>query len=138
MLLKNEVKECKLDDIATSSAGLFAKPGTPPDPKMVEYLSKIGISKINHEARRIKKKDVDWADLILVMEKEHSRMIERMWPDVKEKVGLMGRFVSEGDDADDIVDPFGRTSYHYRLAQSQIILAIRSLLKKIDQKALRR
>jgi len=131
MLLKNEIELLKLTNISISSAGLFAFPGNPPDPKMVEYLSKIGISTKGHEAKQIEKDDVDWADLILVMERDHASMIERLWPEVKGKVEPLGRFISEGQNVDDIIDPFGKSSYHYRLAQSQIVLAIKSLVKKV-------
>jgi protein-tyrosine-phosphatase len=132
MLLRNETEQLKLDNICISSAGLFAYPGSPPDPKMVEYLSGMGVSIKGHEARQITKDDVDWADLILVMEAEHARMIERLWPEVKGKVELLGEFVSEGQTVvDDIPDPFGKSSYHYRLAQAQITLAIRGFVKKV-------
>jgi len=132
MLLRNETEQLKLDNISISSAGLFAYPGSPPDPKMVEYLSGMGVSIKGHEARQITKDDVDWADLILVMEAEHARMIERLWPEVKGKVELLGGFVSEGQTVvDDIPDPFGKSSYHYRLAQAQITLAIRGFVKKV-------
>ena len=132
MLLRNEIKRLKLDNISISSAGLFAYPGSPPDPKMVDYLLKMGISPKSHEARQIMKNDVDWADLILVMEREHATMIERLWSETKGKVELLGKFVSEGQSVvDDISDPFGRSSYYYRLAQAQITLAIRSFVKNV-------
>lgn len=132
MLLRNETEQLKLDNISISSAGLFAYPGSPPDPKMVEYLSAMGVSIKGHEARQITKDDVDWADLILVMEAEHAAMIERLWPEVKGKVELLGKYVSEGQTVvDDIPDPFGKSSYHYRLAQAQITLAIRGFVKKV-------
>ena len=136
MLLRNEIEQLKLDNISISSAGLLAYPGSPPDPKMVEYLSAMGITIQGHEARQITKDDVDWADLILVMERDHSSMIEILWPEAKGKVELLGRFISDGQNVDDIVDPYGKSSYYYRLAQSQINLAIRSLVKKVllDQK----
>lgn len=129
MLLRNEVELLKLDNISISSAGLFAYPGASPDPKIVEYLSKMGISTKSHGARQITKDDVDWADHTLVMERDHARMIERLWPEVKDKVELLGKFISEGQNVDDIIDPFGKSPYHYRLAQAQITLAIRSLVK---------
>jgi protein-tyrosine-phosphatase len=65
------------------------------------------------------------------MEKEHDRMIEATWPDVKEKVELLGSFASGVQVADDVIDPYGRSRYHYRLAQSQITLAIQSLVKSL-------
>jgi len=132
MLLRNEIEQLKLDNISISSAGLLAYPGSPPDPKMVEYLSAMGITIQGHEARQITKDDVDWADLILVMERDHAAMLERSWPEVRGRVELLGKFVSEGQTVvDDIPDPFGKSSYHYRLAQAQITMAIRSFVKRV-------
>lgn len=132
MLLRNEIEQLKLDNISISSAGLFAYPGSPPDPKMVDYLLKMGISTKSHEARQIMKDDVDWADLILVMARDHATMMERLWPEAKGKVELLGKFVSEGQSVvDDIPDPFGKSLYHYRLAQAQITMAIRSFVKSV-------
>ncbi|MBW1766802.1 MAG: hypothetical protein JRJ65_07085 [Deltaproteobacteria bacterium] len=131
MLLKNEAELHDLDNISVSSAGLLAYPGSPPDPKMVDYLSKTGIPTKQHKSRQITKEDMDWADLILVMEKDHVRMIEKSWPEINSKVELLGNLISESPSADDIIDPFGESLYHYRLAQSQITLAIRSLVKRV-------
>ncbi len=131
ILLKNEIEPLKLDNMSISSAGLFVFPGNPPDPKMVEYLLKMRIPIKSHQARQIIKEDVDWADIILVMERDHAREIERLWPKVKGKVELLGKYISEGQNVDDVVDPFGKSSYYYRLAQSQITLAIRSFVKKV-------
>jgi protein-tyrosine phosphatase len=92
----------------------------------------MGISMKSHEARQITQDDVDWADLILVMEGDHTTMIERLLPEAKGKVELLGKFVSEGQTVvDDIPDPFGKSSYHYRLAQAQITMAIRSFVKRV-------
>ncbi|MCD4715148.1 MAG: hypothetical protein K8R45_00235 [Desulfobacterales bacterium] len=131
MLVKNEIEKLKEDRISVASAGLYAYPGSPPDRKMIEYLSKKGITAKNHQARQITKQDADWADLILVMEKEHRNVLKELWPGIGDKVKRLGRFISEDQKTDDIIDPFGRSPYHYRLAQSQITLAIKNLLKSI-------
>ena len=133
MLFKYEIEMHKIDGIYSSSAGLFASQGSPPDPKMVDYLFKKEIPVTGHEARQISRQDVEWADRILVMEQEHERMIEATWPDVKEKVELLGSFASGVHVADDVIDPYGRSSYHYRLVQSHITLAIRSLVKSLKE-----
>ena len=130
-LLKNEIETLKENSVSVASAGLHAYPGSPPDPKMIEYLSKMGMTPKNHEAKQITKQDVDWAHLILVMEKDHKNMLEELWPGIGHKVKRLGRFISEDQKADDIIDPFGRSPYHYRLAQSQITLAIKNLVKSI-------
>jgi protein arginine phosphatase len=131
ILLKNEIETLKEDLTSVASAGLYAYPGNPADRKMIEYLSKMGITAKNHEARQITKQDADWADLILVMEKEHKTLLKELWPGIGDKVKRLGRYISEDQKADDIIDPFGRSLYHYRLAQSQITLAIKNLVKSI-------
>lgn len=131
MLLKNEIKKRNLQDIAVASAGTSAYPGRPADPKMIEYLAEKGVPVEDHEASVIKKQNVDWADLILVMEREHLMLIGEQWPEAKEKMNLLGMYISEDHIVDDVIDPFGRSPYHYRLAQSQISLAVRSIVEKL-------
>jgi len=134
MVLRNEVERLGLDNISISSAGLFVYPGNPPDPKIVNYLTENGIPVKKHEARQMTKEDADWADLILVMEKDHEEMIVKMWPEGKERVELLGKYTSEGQIQDDVMDPYGRSPYHYRLAQAQITLGIQTLVKKLTEK----
>jgi len=47
-------------------------------------------------------------------------------------VQLLGKYVAGGWE-DEILDPFGKSPYHYRLAQSQITLAVQSLGKWLVQ-----
>lgn len=131
MLLKNELKKLKLDNISVTSAGVHAIPGNPPDLEMVDYLAKMGVSAEEHESKQITEQDVDQSDFIFVMENDHKTTIEGMWPQSIGKVELLGKFISGGPVADDIVDPYHRSPYHYRLAQSQITLSIQSLIKQV-------
>jgi protein-tyrosine-phosphatase len=101
------------------------------DPEMVNYISQIGVPAEKFASRPITKEDVDRADLILVMEEPHLRIIEDQWPDAKGKVELLGRYIAPDGSEDNIIDPFGKSPYYYRLARSQITLAIRSLVKKL-------
>jgi protein-tyrosine-phosphatase len=131
MLLKNEAKRLQLKDVVVSSAGVSAFNGMMADPEMVNYLSQIGVPAEKFASRPITKEDVDRADLILVMERPHLSIIEDQWPDAKGKVELLGRYISPDGSEDNIIDPFAKSPYYYRLARSQITLAIRSLVKKL-------
>ena len=132
MLTKYEVEERHLADISVASAGLFAASGSPPDPQMVKYLSEIGIPTGEHQSKRVEKEDLDWADHIVVMEKKHADIILESWPEAGEKVERLGSYLTHTEIVDDIIDPFKRTSFHYRLAQSQISLALKALLQKLS------
>lgn len=130
-LLEHELRSHEIYDISVSSAGINANPGATPDPKMVDHLLEKGIRSKGHKARRITKEDVDWADRILVMEKRHAEELEDTWPEAKAKVGFLGRFASGGLIDDDVIDPFGKSPYHYRVAEAQISLATEALLKDL-------
>jgi protein-tyrosine phosphatase len=128
-LMQHQIEQRRIDGVEVKSAGVYATPGGPPDPVMLEYLAQNDVPVTGHASRRIQRKDVDWADYILVMEAAHAREIVRMWPESEQKVDLLGRFISMDGSADDVIDPFGRSSYHYRLAQSQIVMGINSFLE---------
>ena len=132
-LLKQELEKENIKDISVASAGLNTFDLNEPDRKMVAHLSKIGIPPGEHRPKQISKQDVDWANIILVMETDHAKKIMDLWPEAKPKLQVFGRFVSAGPSIDDIIDPFGRSPYHYRLAQSQISLAIKNLVNKLLQ-----
>ncbi len=128
-LMKHELEKQRLNNVSVQSAGVYASPGSWPDPKMVEYLMDNDISVWAHESRRIQAEDIRWADHILVMERAHAIEIISLWPEAKNKVALFGRFVSSDQSEDDVIDPYGRTPYHYRLAQSQISMGIKNFIK---------
>ena len=132
MLLKNEIRRNHMENIHVASAGTHAYPGSPADQKMVDYLCNIKVPVEDHEARLVTKGDIEWADRILVMEKAHLRIIGELCPEEKDKIELLGKYISADQAEDDIVDPYGRLPYHYRLAQTQITLAIRSLTQKLQ------
>ena len=133
-LLEKEIETHSLYNISVSSAGLWAYPGNPPDPKIVEHLLQKGIRVKEHQARQITQEDVDWADHILVMEKNHKEALAEKWPEAKEKVELLGKFASGGLAEDEIIDPFGKSKYHYRLAEAQITVAIENLVERLISK----
>jgi protein-tyrosine-phosphatase len=131
-LLKNEL-QClnHADGFSVFSAGLHAFPGSPPDPNMAAFLMEKGIEMKSHGARQVREEDLEWADLILVMEKSHGEIIKQTWPRETGKVKLLGAYVASALGEEEITDPYGRSPYHYRLAQARIALAVKSLAKSL-------
>lgn len=131
MLLKNEINKNHIADIKVSSAGTGAFPGTPGDKEMINFLVEKKVPAEDHRAKMITGDDVEWADRILVMEKYHREFIKESWPDAEDKIEMLGKYIALDQSEDDIVDPYGRTPYYYRVAQSQILIAITNLFKTI-------
>ncbi|MFC1494119.1 hypothetical protein ACFL6W_02460 [Thermodesulfobacteriota bacterium] len=135
MLLKNELRKNRFSEIQVSSAGTSAFPGTPADSEMMNFLLDKDIPAENHISRILTGDEITWADIILVMEDFHYDFIMESWLEADGKVQKLGKYVALDQTEDDIPDPYGQSTYHYRAAQSQITLAVSNLFKIISSGA---
>jgi protein-tyrosine phosphatase len=134
-LLKDEIKKSNVLGIHVSSAGTGAFPDLPGDDEMVKFLLDKDIHAEDHSSRELSDEDIEWADTILVMEEFHYDFILESWPEVEDKVQKLGKYIALDHSEDDIPDPYGKSIYHYRAAQSQITLAISNIFKIISSGA---
>jgi protein-tyrosine-phosphatase len=130
MLLKHELSRNQLHGIHVASGGVLEYSGMPADPVMVNYLAGLNIPSGDHLSRTLAKEDVDWADLIFVMENRHREFIKVHWPDTVFKVERLGRYISPEQPEDDIIDPYGKSPQHYRVVQAQIESAVKNIFKR--------
>jgi protein-tyrosine phosphatase len=130
-LFRHELLHLGLSGVAVSSAGVADFAGSPPDSKMVEFLSKQKIPFEKTGARVIEPEQMVWADRVLVMEEEHAEFLREIFPESAEKVGLLGAYVPPGDPTAEIADPYGLSAYHYRTTISQITLAVKNLVQEL-------
>ena len=135
MLLKNELRKNNNSKIQVSSAGTSAFTGTQADSEMINFLLEKDIPAENHRSKMLSGDDIEWADTILVMEDYHYDFIIGSWPEADSKVQKLGKYIALDQTEDDIPDPFGQSTYHYRAAQSQITLAVSNLFKIISSGA---
>ncbi|MEJ8846402.1 low molecular weight protein-tyrosine-phosphatase [Variovorax rhizosphaerae] len=102
-----------LPDCNVSSAGLGALTGHAADPIACELMKDRGISIEQHRARQVSLDLCQRADLILVMDLEQRRDLERRYPFVSGKVFRLCE-----QDKRDVPDPYkaGRTAFQTSLA----------------------
>lgn len=131
MLFRHEVEKSRSPGISVSSAGILGNDGMPADPVMVEYLRGFNIPVKEHSARTVTGKDIEWADRIYVMENRHREYIREYWPWADSRVERLGKYIAPDHAEDDIIDPYGRPDYYYRVAQSQITSAVKALFEKL-------
>jgi protein-tyrosine phosphatase len=135
-LLRHELAQRRMKRVQVASSGILAMAGSPPDPVMTDYLKNTGIEPLEHKSTPMSDALVQWADRILVMEQAHADHIRLLWPQAAEKVELLGKYISPDEHSDDVIDPFGKSPYHYRTAQAQIQLALQTLVKRLSQENL--
>lgn len=127
-LLKYRLEKEGLNHIEVSSRGIYAFPGSSPDPVMVRYLKDNDFPPGEHKSKQLKEEDIKEADIICVMEKGQKGILEALFPESKGRVRLLSSFIRYVDN-DDIVDPVGRSPYHYRLTQAQISMAVDGMIQ---------
>lgn len=91
-------------DVTVESAGIGAIDGAPIDPCALAVLESHGLGGRRHVARRLDKRMIDHADLVLVMEYAHLDFIRRRIPSAAGKTFPLTKWA----DGLDVPDPFGQ------------------------------
>ena len=102
----------KGSQIKVSSAGLGALVGKPAAPKAIELASQAGLDLTPHKARQVTREMIKQNDLILTMEEGHTVAIEKLAPEARGKVHLLGRWQQQIE----IPDPYQKGVAAYEIA----------------------
>jgi protein-tyrosine phosphatase len=88
------------------SAGYYQRTGRPADVRAVAASRQWGVDLSSHRSRKLDDDLIEWADVILVMDRPNLTAVRRSYPAAAAKTYLLGSF---GDDAVadvEIADPF--------------------------------
>ncbi|MFM0035609.1 low molecular weight phosphotyrosine protein phosphatase [Paraburkholderia strydomiana] len=113
--------------IAFHSAGLRAMNGHAMDPVMQRLLAEQGVASGIHYSRRLDRKLVRAADLVLVTERAQVSDVEALDPASRGKVYPLGKW----EDDSDVADPHGGEETAYRESLVLIEHLVMGWLKKI-------
>ncbi|KML49990.1 protein tyrosine phosphatase [Burkholderia cepacia] len=80
----------RLPGVDVQSAGLGARDGQPADPHAVDLMRERGLDIAAHRARRVPPGLATRADLILTMDADQQRWLERRLPALRGRVFLLG------------------------------------------------
>lgn len=110
-------------DFEFLSAGVAANPSFPIPSTVIELLKEEGIQEFEHTPKAVSAEDVEAADLILTMEKFHKNLLEKQFPEAKEKIRNLKA------DGTDIPDPIGGSEETYRKCLKEIKEALKEVVK---------
>ncbi|REE22812.1 protein tyrosine phosphatase [Paraburkholderia sp. BL27I4N3] len=119
-----------LPDISVSSAGLAARQGMTIDPVAGRMLELRGIDMSSHRAVRLDEGICRSADLILVMELEQRRAIERFYPVARGRIYRVAEVFPS-----DVKDPYQRSQRNYDYAMTLIEHSVNDWVERICQLA---
>jgi protein-tyrosine-phosphatase len=107
-------------DFYADSAGLNALPGNSVTFIAQKVAAEHGVDLSGHKAKRLSQKLVDWAELIMVMEKAHKDELLADFFEVTDKTFLLRRFARYGSRNRGIADPYGLQYDAYRFCYIDI------------------
>lgn len=106
------------------SAGIMAVVGRPADPIAQALMAERGLDISGHRARQLTPELARAFELILVMEKEHVRRVEGIFPGARGRVHRIGRWGNF-----DVPDPFRRERVVFEEALALILRGLDDLEK---------
>jgi protein-tyrosine-phosphatase len=119
-LMMERLREEGRSDISVSSAGIFANPGNPPEPFAIQVAREAGVDISGHRARVVNNDNLNWADIVLVMESGQRGFISMAFPHQSGKVSLLAEFRRSQGGGGEIADPYGSSIQAYRSCFGEI------------------
>ena len=122
-----------LPDVEVRSSGLGARGGEPADATAARCAKIRGVSLESHITRAFVRAEVDWADLILVMEGRHAAETVRRFPDSRSQLRLLGDFGHRPPYR--IPDPWGEAEAVFEQTFDRLDHAVAQLAARLEQSA---
>jgi protein-tyrosine-phosphatase len=117
-LLRQRLIEAELDHRhQVASAGVWAVDEHPATENAVATMAERDIDITDHIAHTLNAADVAESDLILVMSREHARVIRNTWPQYEWKVHRVSEMAGKRKD---VRDPYGGPIEEYRTCADTI------------------
>jgi protein-tyrosine-phosphatase len=113
------------------SAGLLALPGNSATFLAQKVAGQHSVDLAGHKAKCLSQELVDWAELILVMEKSHKDELLVDFPEAKGKTFLIRHFARYGSRSRGIADPYGLQYDAYRFCYLDIEDAVSGLVDQL-------
>lgn len=116
------LKECNRNSnipFRSFSAGTHACAGSPASEESLNVMNELGISLKTHEGKQVNEYMVTHADLVLVMERGHKKILGEN----EAKIRLLSDFDPQ-EEGGDIPDPYGGPIDLYRRVRDKIIACI--------------
>ncbi len=114
-----------------SSSGTAALPGYSASDEAVHTLRARNLDLRPHRSRIITRQQVDAATVIVVMTRAHRDQIERLFPDVRDKLYLLKTFDPQAAEPD-LEDPIGMPLHVYGEACEEVEKALPGLIRYMD------
>jgi len=118
--------------VTVGSAGTMVSDGHPAADDAVKHAVDFGYDLDPHRARQLSEALLEWADMVLVMDRSHEQMIMTFWSHHREKLRYMTEFDPQGKGKKkDVADPYGGSARGYRKCFTLIDRCVEGLVERL-------
>lgn len=114
-------------DVKARSAGTLGLQERPAAPHAVAVCREIHLDLSGHRSQGVSRELVQWADHVLVMELGHAEHLREYFPEVGDKLLLLGPFAGMAE----IPDPVGGWRWQFRRTRGQIDTGLRAFFRRV-------
>lgn len=114
-------------DVVARSAGTLGIHERTADAKAIRVCRSIGVDISAHRSQGVSADLVRWADHVLVMEYAHAAHLREFFPEVGDKLLMMGTFVGVAE----IADPIGGWTWRFRRTRRQLEKALEAFFQRV-------
>lgn len=135
-LLKKKIEQQKIENIEVYSCGIFAIPKDESTYEIKEVMKEYDVDMTKHKATNIRNTKLEEMDIILGMTYSHKYTMEKMYPNLVEKIYTLKEYVefNKEDKKDiDIQDPWGYDIATHRFCAAIIDQCLDKLIEKIKE-----
>jgi protein-tyrosine phosphatase len=131
-ILRSRLKAMGRDDITVSSMGIHGLDQQPPSPPAIEVCAENGVDISMHRSRPLQGPALTDADLILTMDPLQLDFVKLFFPQIAERVHLLGAWPGEDARKHAIPDPMGKPKKVYLRVFEQIERSIARILPELE------
>ncbi len=125
-------EQSQVEGLEVRSAGFFDKQGRQCAEDYQTLLAPRGYDLSGHRSRKIDQKDIEWADLIIIMDRKNWDLLHEMSAEGLGKTVWVGAFTNHG--SVEVIDPYGRDEMETRSVIEQLESCVQTILAQIECK----
>ena len=118
--------------VSVTSAGVSATVGRPAHPWAIAAAHELGISLEHHRARPLTSEMLDRADVVFVMDSQNKVQLLIRYPEMREKVMMLGAYAEPGHRSAEIRDPYYEGEEGTRRCYGILQSCIRNLVSDLS------
>lgn len=130
-IFNHMLKKGQIKGFEVLSRGLAAAADEPISEGAREALAEIGLQAPEHGAQPLQRKEVEQAEVVLVMERRHRTLLTQRYPEEGNKIFVLKEYTGS-DSEGDIADPLGGSRKDYQKCRIELQDSLVGLLSKLQ------